>query len=77
MRDWHRKACGARAHPGNAEQKEDSADGCRTGTGEKYDGPAARGRDPCIWKTSVEELNSYLEMTRKLTAALREETEKL
>ena len=43
--------CGARAHPGNAEQKEDSADGCRTGTGEKYDGPAARGGDPCIWKT--------------------------
>ena len=34
-----------------AEQKEDSADGCRTGTGEKYDGPAARGGDPCIWKT--------------------------
>lgn len=31
--------------------KEDSADGCRTGTGEKYDGPAARGGDPCIWKT--------------------------
>ena len=28
-------------------------------------------------KLSVEELNSYLEMTRKLTAALREETEKL
>ena len=28
-------------------------------------------------KLSAEELNSYLEMTRKLTAALREETEKL
>lgn len=45
------RPCGARAHPGNAEQKEDSIDGCRTGTGEKYDGPAARGGDPCIWKT--------------------------
>lgn len=28
-------------------------------------------------KLSAEELNSYLEMTRKLTTALREETEKL
>ena len=28
-------------------------------------------------KLSAEELNSYLAMTRKLTAALREETEKL
>ena len=28
-------------------------------------------------KLSAEELNSYLEMTRNLTAALREETEKL
>ena len=51
MRDWHRKALWSSSSSRNAEQKEDSADGCRTGTGEKYDGPAARGGDPCICKT--------------------------
>lgn len=51
MRDWHRKALWSSSSSRERGTKEDSADGCRTGTGEKYDGPAARGGDPCIWKT--------------------------
>lgn len=71
------RPCGARAHLGNAEQKEDSADGCRTEL-EKNTTDRLRGAEIRAYgKLSAEELNSYLEMTRKLTAALREETEKL
>ena len=65
--------CGARAHPGNAEQKEDAGRELEKNTTDRLRGAEIRA----YGKLSAEELNSYLEMTRNLTAALREETEKL
>ncbi|MFQ7767551.1 MAG: hypothetical protein ACLRIL_04240 [Fusicatenibacter saccharivorans] len=67
----------SRAHPGNAEQKRilltDAGRELEKNTTDRLRGAEIRA----YGKLSAEELNSYLEMTRNLTAALREETEKL
>lgn len=63
LRDWHRKALWSSSSSRELEKN----------TTDRLRGAEIRA----YGKLSAEELNSYLEMTRKLTAALREETEKL
>ena len=78
MRDWHRKALWSSSSSRERGTKKrilltDAGRELEKNTTDRLRGAEIRA----YGKLSVEELNSYLEMTRKLTAALREETEKL